>query len=184
MADQGVSRAEHDAVRDALRTLVLAANRFRYAMARLGEYSPREAALLAHLLDAGGQATPSELADQLLVSSGTLTAILRKLESRGDLVRTPHPDDLRATLVTLQPAGRAASAEVIAVLDRVAATVLAEVDVPTGALLRTLDAATRGLDGPAGRPRPVTPVTPVATVPVVATVRAAGERVNPPSPAR
>ena len=144
-----MSRAEHDAVRDALRGLVLAANRFRYAMARRGEYSPREAALLAHLLDAGGQSTPGELAERLLVSSGTLTAILRRLEERGDIVRSPHPDDLRATLVTLQPSGREASGEVVAVLDDAAETVLAEVDLPIGALLRALDAAARALDAPA-----------------------------------
>lgn len=149
MVDQGISRAEHDAVRDALRALVLAANRFRYAMARRGEYSPREAALMAHLLDAGGQSTPGELADRLLVSSGTLTAILRKLELRGDIVRSPHPDDQRATLVTLQPSGREASGEVIAVLDQAARAVLTEVRMPTGALLRALDSAARALDAPA-----------------------------------
>ena len=165
MVDGGGSRAEQEAVRDALRSVVLAANRFRYAMARRGDYSPREAALLAHLLDAGGQSTPGELAEQLLVSSGTLTAILRRLEERGDIRRSPHPDDLRAILVTLQPSGRESSAAVVAVLDEVAAAVAGELGLPTGELLRTLGATAHALDAAAQAAPPADRTRRNATLP-------------------
>ena len=126
MSDTGPAHSEVRAVGDALRVTVLAANRFQYALAREHDIGIRDAALLAILHDAGGQLTPGVLAEQLLVTSGTLTAIVRRLEQRKLLARTPDPDDRRGTLVTLQPAGRRATERAAAHLDAVAAQLAAE----------------------------------------------------------
>jgi DNA-binding MarR family transcriptional regulator len=48
----------------------------------------------------------SRLARSLLVHATTATLATDRLEARALLVRTPHPTDRRATLVTITPAGR------------------------------------------------------------------------------
>ena len=47
--------------------------------------------------------TPSEISTALLVSSGTLTNRLDRLERKGFLRRIPHPTDRRSTTVELTP---------------------------------------------------------------------------------
>jgi DNA-binding MarR family transcriptional regulator len=51
--------------------------------------------------------TPTELADALLVSSGTLTNRIDQLERAGLVERHDHPEDRRALLVKLTDEGRA-----------------------------------------------------------------------------
>lgn len=48
----------------------------------------------------------ARLAGSLLVHPTTATLATDRLEARGLLVRTPHPSDRRATLVTITVAGR------------------------------------------------------------------------------
>jgi MarR family transcriptional regulator, organic hydroperoxide resistance regulator len=45
------------------------------------------------------------VAEEAGISKGTLTGVARTLESRGLLVRTPHPSDGRMALLSLTPAG-------------------------------------------------------------------------------
>jgi DNA-binding MarR family transcriptional regulator len=47
--------------------------------------------------------TPSDISAALLVSSGTLTNRLDRLERKGFLRRVPHPTDRRSTTVELAP---------------------------------------------------------------------------------
>lgn len=51
--------------------------------------------------------TPGQLLAETLVTSGTMTNRIDRLEQRGLVVREPVPDDLRATWVALTPRGRA-----------------------------------------------------------------------------
>jgi DNA-binding MarR family transcriptional regulator len=52
--------------------------------------------------------TMRALASKLKVDPPNVTPIVDDLEERGLVERRPHPDDRRAKLVTLTPAGRAA----------------------------------------------------------------------------
>ncbi len=53
-----------------------------------------------------GPLTPSEIAQRVLVTSGTMTSVLDTLERRGLLLRLRHPEDRRSLLVDLTAAGR------------------------------------------------------------------------------
>lgn len=49
--------------------------------------------------------TPGQLLDSMMVTSGAMTNRIDRLESRGLVERTKHPDDGRQVLVTLTDAG-------------------------------------------------------------------------------
>ena len=51
--------------------------------------------------------TPGQLLAETLVTSGTMTNRIDRLQHRGLVVRTPVPDDLRAVWVALTPQGHA-----------------------------------------------------------------------------
>jgi MarR family transcriptional regulator, negative regulator of the multidrug operon emrRAB len=55
------------------------------------------------LLKASGQSTPSELAEALGVTPGTITGLLAGLERSGHVRREEHPTDRRKTTITLTP---------------------------------------------------------------------------------
>lgn len=57
---------------------------------------------------ARGRRSPGEIAKELLVSTGTMTNRIDKLEGAGLVRRRPDPDDRRGVLVELTPRGRAA----------------------------------------------------------------------------
>ena len=81
---------------------------------------------------------PTTLFASLMVTSGTMTHRLRRLEAEGLVTRVPSPDDGRSLLVELSPAGLAL---VDRVLDAHTAKARAIVrDVPPE-VLATLDAA-------------------------------------------
>lgn len=62
--------------------------------------------LMTLLLSETGTRLISQLARSLLVHATTATLATDRLESRGLIVRSPHPTDRRATLVSITPAGR------------------------------------------------------------------------------
>src|SRR5271165_4965883 len=70
-----------------------------------------EAHLLAHLAEAG-TCSVAALHRAFAHKRSSLTTYLDRLESRGHVVRGPHPSDRRSFLVSLTPAGAAAAARV------------------------------------------------------------------------
>ncbi|TYP86265.1 MarR family winged helix-turn-helix transcriptional regulator [Blastococcus xanthinilyticus] len=64
--------------------------------------------VLATLRRAGGGSglSPGRLTSSLMLTSGGMTGRLDRLERAGLVVRTPDPEDRRALLVDLTPAGR------------------------------------------------------------------------------
>ena len=79
---------------------------------------PWEFDVLSSLRRAGApySLTPGALMNELLVSSGTMTNRIDRLEARGLVSRAPSPSDRRAVLVTLTGAGRAVVDEALAAL--------------------------------------------------------------------
>jgi DNA-binding MarR family transcriptional regulator len=57
--------------------------------------------------------SPTELADSTLVTTGTMTNRLDKLEGRSLVRRIPNPDDRRGLVVELTPKGRQLVDEVV-----------------------------------------------------------------------
>jgi DNA-binding MarR family transcriptional regulator len=79
------------------------------------------------------------LAERLASDPPYVTLMVDDLEERGLVQRTPHPEDRRAKLVKLTPAGRAAAARADAILDEPPAALR---DVPAedlATLLRVLE---------------------------------------------
>lgn len=70
-----------------------------------GDLSWVQFQLLARLADAQGQLTMTALADGVVYSRSGLTYQAAQLEKAGLITREPSPDDERATLVTITPAG-------------------------------------------------------------------------------
>jgi DNA-binding MarR family transcriptional regulator len=72
-----------------------------------GDLSYVQFQLLARLADAHGQLTMTQLADGVVYSRSGLTHQAGLLEKAGLITRGPHPDDQRATLVTITDNGLA-----------------------------------------------------------------------------
>lgn len=90
------------------------------AVRGLDEMSGGEYFVLHFLLRHGGTAGPSELSRSLYASSARIAALLKHLEAKGWIVRTPDADDERRVDVVLTEAGAACIRERLgAVLDEV-----------------------------------------------------------------
>lgn len=90
------------------------------AIRGLDEMSGGEYFVLHFLLRHGGTAGPSELSRSLYASSARIAALLKHLEAKGWIVRTPDAADVRRVDVVLTEAGAACIRERLgAVLDEV-----------------------------------------------------------------
>jgi DNA-binding MarR family transcriptional regulator len=83
--------------------------------------------------------TLSALAAQLTADPPYVTLMVDDLEERGLVERRPHPDDRRAKLVSLTPAGRAAVAQAEQILDEPPAALRELAPDDLTALLRALE---------------------------------------------
>lgn len=67
-------------------------------------------------LDLVGPLTPSQLAEDLLLTSGGMTVRLNRLQAAGLIERRPNPSDGRGVLVHLTPAGNDLARDALATL--------------------------------------------------------------------
>jgi DNA-binding MarR family transcriptional regulator len=88
----------------------------------------RARATVIWYLDQQGQMTQRQLADALAVTPRNVTGLVDALEKAGFVGRDPHPDDRRATLVTLSATGRRAAAAMRADRKRLADFLFADLD--------------------------------------------------------
>lgn len=95
------TKSEIGELGDALRDIVMAARR----QASESPHDTAVIALLAHLV-ATGPLRASELAERACLDPSTVSRHLRSLETDGYLVRTPDPDDGRATRLEVTGDGR------------------------------------------------------------------------------
>jgi DNA-binding MarR family transcriptional regulator len=103
------------AMRSALNRIDLAATRHRAALARVLGLSESDMLALQHIARAG-RLTSTQLASRLRLSSGGVTALVQRLERAGQLLREPHPDDRRSSLLRLSPAAERGLAKALAPL--------------------------------------------------------------------
>jgi DNA-binding MarR family transcriptional regulator len=71
------------------------------------DLSASAAQILAIVEGAGEPLSPHVVAERLLVTSGTMTALLDTLERRGLVRRVPHPSDRRKLLIDITDEARA-----------------------------------------------------------------------------
>jgi DNA-binding MarR family transcriptional regulator len=88
----------------ALRRLILAGEHFSRARARQLQLGPSDLAALGYLYGSGPTA-PRDLAAAMGFTTGSVTAMLDRVERAGFLVRNNNPEDRRSILVTITPAG-------------------------------------------------------------------------------
>lgn len=117
-------------------------------------------AVIGHLYQ-DGPLTPRELGMRMEMTSGTMTALLDRVEKAGFLTRNKNPRDRRSLLITTTPAGQHAMQWVNDHFDtaiREALTAIPDLatdhlDTVLGRLSHALEITTQGAD-PARNPRP------------------------------
>ena len=113
--------------------------------------TPAEARVLSLLVHrSNGAASPSDIAEFVVQTSGGLTATLRRLEADGYVVRRPDPDDGRGRLVTLTETGWGFHERVLAAMvARTGATIGGlDLDRLDGAVRQLVDAFERAEGSP------------------------------------
>lgn len=95
--------APASAVGEAIRAYQAAVDEFDGELARLLGVNRTDLRALEILLIETPEASPSQLAAQLGLTSGSVTTMLDRLENRGYLTREPHPNDRRKTIVRATP---------------------------------------------------------------------------------
>ena len=113
-ASAGAAEIEADAaeiLREITRIAYLITRARRHDRVRTVAAVPldRAAVMVLGQLAEAGPARPGELADRLGVEAPHVTRQVQRLQQAGYADRVPDPDDRRAQLIQLTPAGRAAS---------------------------------------------------------------------------
>lgn len=109
--ETSVSADDHLDVRIWLRLLTctnLIEGRVRRRLREEFDFTLPRFDLLAQLDRADTGLTMGELSRRLMVSNGNVTGLIDRLVGEGLVARKPSPDDRRAQMVTLTPAGRRA----------------------------------------------------------------------------
>jgi DNA-binding MarR family transcriptional regulator len=106
MTDVGRVAPTDEEVLRAIRSIILAAERLRQNQAAIQDMGVSELFALGHLYY-DGELTPGELSGRLGLSSGTMTALVDRLESAGYAARSPNPGDRRSQLVRITETGTA-----------------------------------------------------------------------------
>ena len=121
-------------------------------LAELGLTYPQWVTMVA-LWEADGSLTVGELGRRLHLDSGTLTPLLKRLESDGLVTRTRDAADERRVLVAVTPAGRALRKDACDVPARLAAAFDGDMAAITD-LKRRVDQLVAAVEGrPAPDPR-------------------------------
>ena len=102
--EEGPEGAAEHTVAMSLRRLIMSGQHFRDLRARELHLGTSDLVALGHLYHEGSMA-PGKLAALMEVTSGTMTALLDRVEKAGFLRRERNPEDRRGLFITLTPAG-------------------------------------------------------------------------------
>src|SRR5882757_2681785 len=108
----------------AVRELVLGWDRYREAVADELGVGTSEVVALGFLCDDGPR-TPSDIGHRLNLTSGSVTALIDRLEAAAFVTRSQNPDDRRSLLAAATPAGRHGMQWFLERLDEIIAGALA-----------------------------------------------------------
>ncbi len=114
---------------------------------------------MLRVLSRRGPQRPGEVASELGSTAATLTGLIDGLESDGLVTRSAHPNDRRSVLLSLTPAGTAASQDsqalqaATALFDGMSRKQVLELLETTKELSTRLRAATTSSSRPGGGPR-------------------------------
>ena len=89
-------------VRRALHRYGLERDRLNHALARAAGLSPSDLAALEHI-EAAGPLNQRQLAKRLMLTPGSVSVLIDRLEKAGVCRRVPHPTDRRVTVLELTP---------------------------------------------------------------------------------
>ena len=143
--------ADIDALTAALRHLVHGWERFRHVIAAELHISISEVIALGHITDRG-RVTPRELAALMHLTSGSITALLDRLEAAAFIGRIQNPGDKRSVLISARPAGRHAAGWMHdQSSNSVAEALAASGNSKADELIPAVEAITRGLIAQADR---------------------------------
>lgn len=98
--------------------------RYRPLLSGLGLTYPQYLAMLA--LWEHGELTVGELCAFLYLDTGTISPLLKRLESAGFVMRQRSPDDERSVTITLSEAGKALEEKAVRVPEAMASCLLAD----------------------------------------------------------
>lgn len=133
-ADQAQETSREPGLAAALQGLIEDGEQFRQVLARQLGLGPSDLVAMAHLYR-DGPLTPRTLGIRMQSTSGTMTALLDRVEKAGFLTRDKHPKDRRSLLIAITPAGQHAVRWVHDHFDVVLAQALAELeDMPSDRL--------------------------------------------------
>lgn len=126
-----------------MRALQAALDRFdRQAATRMG--LGRNDATALRLLVEQGPATPAAIMAELAITSGSVTALIDRLERAGLARRRPHESDRRSLVVEASDAGRSACEQAFAPLGELTGKLAARMDEGRGqAVTRQLENLSR-----------------------------------------
>jgi DNA-binding MarR family transcriptional regulator len=134
-------------LRHALHRYGLARDRLSATLVRTLGIPASDLAALEYL-EAEGPLTQAELGERLLLTRGSVSALVDRLERSGRVRRIPHPESRRAVLVELTPASLDAGEEVVGPYHRALDQALEAIPKPArpavrDALARAAEAAER-----------------------------------------
>lgn len=133
----------------AMSSLVRSADNFRHRAAEEARVGKTELRALGRIYVAGSL-SPKQLAEALDLTTGTVTALLDRLERAELVTRIPHPQDRRMLRIELTPEGRERYGHVLGIWNRhilaAAATVPPETLAATVEFIRRLERSISGAD--------------------------------------
>jgi DNA-binding MarR family transcriptional regulator len=102
----GASRSASECAVNLTRAATLLLGELQRRRRPYAEVSPAAFQVLAIVEGEGAPLPPSVIGERMLMTSGTMTALLDTLTRRGLVRRLPHPGDRRMLLVDITDAGR------------------------------------------------------------------------------
>ncbi|MFV2198603.1 MarR family winged helix-turn-helix transcriptional regulator [Nocardiopsis sp. LOL_012] len=152
--EDGRRAALYTALQEGGQRLAVELVRLLHRMADSSGMNPTDFQCLT-LLQVSGTLTPGEIAESLCMSTGSVTGVLDRLERRGLVERTRHPEDRRKVAVRLTPgSGRPDTASGTGMREAMVGLHADYTDDDLAVIADWLERVGTVLDGVARAPRP------------------------------